>query len=860
MNETSEREETQTRKRPRMTKSCTSCRSRKTRCDQQKPVCGSCTKRGKPELCHYEQHHWNITNVQSPTNNGIPSARFISDTNYKNRQPKEQYLVTMNERIKRLEQELIAQREKKDQDVAVEEDKPEDESDQTIDFYHSLCHNTVKLYQGPLSWVTLLHKDVYLHSLFLSSRTSIVVDHVKRQPESDGQKDFLRKWEIENVNLISENGNKKEKNFIASIKIAFKDMKLVWILVDKFFSSEFPLVMSFVDKNDFEKTISDLVGSRNEKTVKLKFTKKYQLSWIGILLLIMRMGSLTMYNFGKKPYFRNNQISKEDQYILDNPISKDIMHLITRCQNELKTLSEPLLCVFQFFLFREYFELYSPEECNCAAIANPGTIGKLLYYGFQCRLNRDPALIQEKTPDAIPKHNKNLLRRLWYKVVYLDSHQLMLSGSPPIIDSKFHDTDFPHLDECVDEYDYGMNSWFYERAKLYEVCYPLLMLILNIREKPKVAEIKKLVIPLIEFIQKLTPLQELLKKPSDTLLQRGKKYQEVTFLIDSQALLYMIYYHLFLYYNQIENKKESVTYLLKLLNITKELYPLNLFLEPKNLEFDLQKHFGCGVLLFPKIELMLHRFSEIFFSIIARCKSLKSIKPTINCQIMEKVDNIGEICTELGTLLVSRYVTISDTYYHAWVISKMHTFIISNLLQMTKGAFDESKIKKSDANFFESINLLKKHDSIFEQYDLNDFTLINGIFEEIRDIEDQSEILNNKLLNTWNSQLILDNSKRWLEQMLGNCDMHRSNSSTSTTPEGNSNNSNTNVPLNNMVNAPVNGNVINNYNNNVMPSNAEVILNSETDNTSLNNLLNVQGDPEMERLFYLWNSAYDSYL
>ncbi|GMF97685.1 unnamed protein product [[Candida] boidinii] len=84
----------QRRKKQRISFSCSMCRSRKIKCDEQKPVCGSCTKSGVPKhKCNYnEASPWMQSMSNNPENENLDSVKS--------------QLQSMKNMIKRLEQQI----------------------------------------------------------------------------------------------------------------------------------------------------------------------------------------------------------------------------------------------------------------------------------------------------------------------------------------------------------------------------------------------------------------------------------------------------------------------------------------------------------------------------------------------------------------------------------------------------------------------------------------------------------------------------------------------------------------------------------------------------------------------------------
>lgn len=641
----------------------------------------------------------------------------------------------------------------------------EDDGDERIDFYRDNYEEPSVFGEGTLTWVTMLKKDIYSRALILCFNKEKVIFTRIKSSQKEGDKFANRFMDEEDLHgelpEFNSSASKKQKSTLHLLKEALQDRHLIWLLVDKFFDSELYCILPILEKDDFILQISTIIGQRNSKTKqKLKIGGKVQLAILGTLVIVMRLASLSFFNAGKPI---SKPLTESDQYIIDHPVKKEVLTITKRCLEEVSVFKESHLAIFQLNLMTQHYKFFAPEDCDCITASTITNIGPLLHAAISSGLNRDPKLSR-------PKYNKpNLLRRLWHLVAYLDYYQLMLVGYAPIINHEFHDTELPSLDHNDPALQYSINEAFYDRKKLNDICNPLLMSILSVKRAPKIRDVLLQMKKLEEYVDNIPKVDELLRMPSDTVLQRYQKLKLHNGASDSTALLFMIYFNFFLHYNMKKDSEKSLYYLLQLLRLSKSVFPYVHFFksyDKSNENHNLHHEFGVGILALPKIELCLHKVSEFMLALLGRIKVYKTILGrNIPEDRLALVDQIAKLVFKITFFLIDGFANISDTYYHAWSTTKIQSFIIEKILQNREGPYEMGSLSQVESEYVEAAANLKATDE--------------GIFlysnEELKQILSALEIIDISALGQSPSpeRLLYDlnsykskNDQLWFDQLI----------------------------------------------------------------------------------------------
>ncbi|CCH42431.1 hypothetical protein BN7_1976 [Wickerhamomyces ciferrii] len=749
-------------KRARVAKSCTICRQKKIKCDKVKPSCGNCSKRDRSHLCKYEDPEWNINVPGGGSKAGNGNGKFgehfakvrdnliqldggddtsghggVEDHNRSNNQ------INSENNIYQIPRNNSNYSQYSNPSNGSLSSTTQSIDEPILNFYKKNYGSPRMMTQGVLNWVTLLKKDIYLNAVFESSRSEKVLISVKPKNNTNHEKEFISKYKTQlylDVDLKSsplEIPKFANKDLITCIKSCLSDLKLVWILVDLFFGSELYCFLPLFDKNEFKSQLSEIIGPRSDselnnddKTSSIKITKRLELSTIGSLLVIMRFSSLSLYNALR---FDKNDLTSTELYIYEHPIKKNFISLAQKCFSEVHEFREANLKIFQLDLLIRYYSLISPEDCDCLLLSCTQAMGPLIHSAMINGLNRDPKI-------AHPEHpNPNLLRRLWYKVLYLDYYQVISTGVPPMINDRFFDTIPPVLNTDSSALDYFIDEKINERNKLHEFLKPLLNLILDVKEPPTLNKVIFMLKPLENYVYGYSKIDSIMGMSSDTLLQRVNKIGKINCFVDTVSLLYMIYYHFYLYHNENQEFKESFHYLIEMIKLMSFCTPLARFLMDEKhggFEFDLKTHFGIPMFVIPRIELHLHKCIQLLFSILARIKDMKmnhlKNRYIIDDAKIKVLNDISDSSLKVACSILKSFANISDTYYHSWSMQKMHEFIIKGVLKNDySGYFDPDKAKVIDERFLNCLNQSRDNDGIFNRYSIENLKILDQYINEL---------------------------------------------------------------------------------------------------------------------------------
>ncbi|KAH3682544.1 hypothetical protein WICPIJ_006487 [Wickerhamomyces pijperi] len=779
---TPEPELTKPRKRIRVLKSCLLCRQRKRKCDQKKPTCSYCN--GKGLQCQYQETDRTIKV------SGLENRGAKLDANNMNENTINSEILSISSRVKQLEAALInqqqQQKDKTTHNYAYQTPLPQSETpigtsssseadlnptgepdSEVIDFHTDSFPNrsTTLPSHGLLSWVTLMRKDIYLCAFSVSLKfekfqlfqkekeayfrqlklrqqmrqnlvndrsSSSVSDQLSKSPSRQQSqpihnpliaatgKEFIDRFEDEvyefNTQLLQ--SQRKEATLLEMISSVLKDKKLMWMLIERFFNSELYCVLPILDKEEFKKDLLNILtpeefGGKTE----LNIQKRQDVAFIGTLIMVMRLASCSLYNCGKP---RSN-LTCEQKYILDHPIGLGVMNVVNRCIAAIQNYKVPDIKILQLFLMKKCYSIYSPEDADCITNADPASLGLLLDHSFRCGINRDPMVSKDKSASA------NLIRRLWHQIVFMDQHQLMVVGCPSLIDLRYHDTHFPHLGESENPLELCINKSITERSEMLQRCHPLLMIILDVRRLPNVAEVNAKLKELQQLIDEQGKFDEIRKTEALTIESRMAKLIRFYRKVDYASLQFVIYHHFFLFYNQQNNKEMSVYYLLELIKKSRDFIAISKYFDQRYPDYNLANDFSTPLLLIPRIEHVIRRTLLVLFTICGRVNALIGFSTNLPSAISEITRTISDLCTKMSKRLVSRVENNGDAYYHSWVSSKVQAFIVKNLME--RGYQNDSHVYQ---NFVAHLSTLKESDRIIFDYTLEDF---NSILNGLRDLD-----------------------------------------------------------------------------------------------------------------------------
>lgn len=206
--------------------------------------------------------------------------------------------------------------------------------------------------------------------------------------------------------------------------------KTIWDLIDIFFAKFYP-VFPILDQKDFIQAISKLIGQRNNlnnKISSIKVEKRIDFSFLGLLLIILRLSYLVIISTGSP---KQDKHIKEDNgliHILANdPITIDAYFLSKKCLELFDLLNTSSTTVFQLALLHRIYLMYAPEEGDDGERESEATgfNGIITNAAIGLGFNRERTFSFAQTNSV---REKNLHRKLWDTVSLLNVHNSVYSG------------------------------------------------------------------------------------------------------------------------------------------------------------------------------------------------------------------------------------------------------------------------------------------------------------------------------------------------------------------------------------------------------------------------------------------------
>lgn len=488
----------------------------------------------------------------------------------------------------------------------------------------------------------------------------------------------------------------RELQLIEKIKVILPKKKVLWKLIRRFFSSVYPF-MPFIDETSFILETTKLVGYESfedEYITTLNVEKRIDLAHLGLLLLVIRLGYLSLFSNNASVNERNlhstdpSPKAQEIKYLLMNPINIDVFEVAQDCLDQFQVLRRMSFQVLQLTFFIRLYNAFSPEEGDIADCEPQTLNGVLIQMAYSLGLNREPDNFQDVLND--PKQN-NLRRKMWYFLVMWDMFYACTSGNPMLNDTIYHDVKIPFyepgnnnisnisLDKAVTE-SFGKSVIFLPKVR------NILTLMLRVNGKAKMSQLTKLLSEVeLETSIKLGNLDEALKvskEPEITSFYHRNVAVKSYFFMKTFFLTVYFYFHL---HYESKNIDLSFFYLKKLLFILCEdvmPYYFKLLEDNENLS---------DMIINPTIENLVHKANQVNFAFIIKVNfkihQLKSQPDHVhNCQTNQTYkDYFVALCqlssyiTRCAEISIAAISKLSNRYYQAWKITKGHTYILKSI-------------------------------------------------------------------------------------------------------------------------------------------------------------------------------------
>lgn len=496
-----------------------------------------------------------------------------------------------------------------------------------------------------------------------------------------------------------EGGIDEELELLDKIELILPKKRVLWHLIDRFFSHLY-IFMPFLDEQEFRDRVSKIIGSRSdadEKISKLTIERKMDFTTVGLLLVVVRFGYLTLFT-NSAAINEANLISDDPspyaqkiKYLLSNPISVDVFELAEACLHQFDLIRVVNLQILQLTLYIHMYNMYAPEGGD--PVHGNDTlayIGRLVQMAYSIGLHRDP----QKMPDSslVDEKRNNLSRKIWYHLMILDMNNALVNGARVQIDANSYDTVIPSYKsgtenvndletEKIGQLAYSNSGYIFDRIK------EILDMISNVKSGVNMHSLCSLLNGIeMHQIQEYGRLENHLDEASLTREQIFFKTLRMKIHFSSAFFLVSVYFHFFNYYEKKNNQQLAFYYIKKIfVNTIHDLMPFySELLEKSHIIF---KN-ASDIPITPGFEAVVHKSIITTTAIVVRIRfSLLKFEqsPTHMSQMMddEKYKSHFLLLEKLSGLLWKCWdifnnimLLLSARYYYAWRVTKAQRMVI----------------------------------------------------------------------------------------------------------------------------------------------------------------------------------------
>ncbi|ABN64789.2 Fungal specific transcription factor [Scheffersomyces stipitis CBS 6054] len=553
----------------------------------------------------------------------------------------------------------------------------------------------------PFSWSSLMKSDDQLRSLLQYVKTQhAVLDEDISYPKSPSELEMFDTSTQEYRSLIRQTMSRTtydhHQSLTDRITERLPEKEIVWLLIDRFFEFLYPF-LPFVDQLTFIEDMERLLGPREQEStgfdipshIKLhKETYEHDMAMLGILLLMMRFGYLSLFRNNDDFNIETIQGGTSARVIsvsrlLRHPISIDLAELARECLAGFNVLDENIPFTFstlQLMFFMRFYCRLSPEDGWVHDVIDYH--GAIVRMSLAMKLNIDPDQVH---PSESPRM-KNLRRKMWNFLVIADVHNSLAFGSPLYIKEETCHTKVVYITE--------ENSNIignFEREKfIFEVVHKK-SYDFHVRMKSMLKFIldRNSTTPLSQIVDKLNDFEVLVNEhfggssivnaicgdckwkvvcnkgdyvnilnEDDRLsLSCFERIHTIKVFLSINTFLMTIYYYMYLFYGDSSNNI-SWFYLKKSMIYITDLIPTYHSL--------LNESQTCSdFIINPTLQGLIHKSNQVQLSLI--------IKFSMN----SGDEKLRSLLVTTYQILINLIGGISKRYYYAWKITKGHTYFLS---------------------------------------------------------------------------------------------------------------------------------------------------------------------------------------
>lgn len=759
-------------KRPK--RSCSFCRRKKVKCDQKVP-CSTCIR--------YGNDHCDLW-MPSPEATNTPKLKLV---------PKLEKPVTGDTRStspsgNRTESNSIKSFEEETNGILDKRYILFNSDEETVNIHEGKqilgTGPADRQTFGPLSWVTLHLNDKYYMFLIHFCKSSKDFDTILndmntyvKECEKFKSNMYLSKGNHnsrQNIGaksreetMFAKDGYKNKKFHSDSLKLKEKHDKLelinhlkdilpsrneVEFLLNVFFNTIHGLI-PIVDESDFRKKTRQMLEEQYDT---IDTQKKTDFVTVGILFLILRLSAISaslLSNALAQEEITSDQPKNERYYIEKTSEYFNSAKICLENTNLYQCNNIPAL---QLLIFIYVLHIYSPEE-NGGLDGRPTkkVFSNILQLALSIGLNNDPS----KLPPRF-RHPKldNLSRKIWCFIVYLDICDSIATGDPLFTAALPSDTQCPAFSElelnndtlCLEK---EIIENLQKRYVITGCLSDVLSSLLNNNKDMKLKDLSTM-IGSIESINK--EVKFIIKEftTSSKVITISNTMNILNYL-NLNSFLFSLYFKLFLHHEKTINHVFCDHYTIKYMDCSlRGPYKFYFYIRKEVAILD-NSYFK--LVLVPNLLHMMQRSFLCILLLLIRLKFLreKLKKREAESRIANQLSSIMK-CDDLISLLLRRFTVLTDitqtlfsSYYMAWRLYRVSTFVISMVLsdefneritekflnfkivisedtldKMIKLLCDiekEENIDESLSTTDESLNITEPSIDLFSQFDLEKF-------------------------------------------------------------------------------------------------------------------------------------------
>lgn len=471
------------------------------------------------------------------------------------------------------------------------------------------------------------------------------------------------------------------KDPVATIEKFLPTKKVLWLLIERFFNVLY-FYLPFVDEENLKEDIRFIFGNETDEDQKISIQVRSgsDFALIGTVCILIRLAWNSLPINHSSRILKTQVVStryQEDQAKLDilqaeeNAVSIKLVECVKHCFSNLKLMRKSSLRIVQCALYMRLYFMYSAEDGDSPDGGDSQIfLGTLTQMCISIGLYRDP----ENFENFSNERQRHLWRKIWFKIVSLDTNQSMNLGCPRLLQQYtiYSDTKLPggvNYEDIPEDFNKDIKELsiinsIRTQAKVDELIAKTMTVLLNVQQPAKKFQVDSLIEQLTKCISGYDELDDkyVLPQLGKILINRSKTeplYVSASRALEFQShviitmLIYLLNYILYVHFEPRASKDDTISnlarnYAQKALDSALEGY------RNCTLFFDCGlDYFGPGsdIVLSPLMLLVGHRSMQFMVSLILRSRCGPKMRPTFNHEVKVEDSNVKHTKKEQDPLM-----------------------------------------------------------------------------------------------------------------------------------------------------------------------------------------------------------------